>query len=505
MLIATITIGLLLVCITSFLALSVLKYDYETNFPGPIREIQKLKTIQDFYIIDIMNYINQKADISSNQNQMLILWNQYKELRKPKKNILKNIKKIYQKISSKEFYLKIREYQEQETQEVQKVDHIIKVTDALLTKLYHKESKQYQTDIKTLIGQSVTINQLISNIIALHIKIAMLKQSSTTIMYKITLVMLMFFMFIVIFTTLFLSNLVLNYIKNVNQELQKAIEQKTRELKEINLNLQKTIEYEIEQSRKKDQVMYQQARLASMGEMIQNIAHQWRQPLNSLILLIQSFKVKFNSNKLDKHFIDMQTEDGLRIAKNMSATIENFRNFFRLNRIKSEFSLAIAIQDSVKIMNPLLKQNNIVIFINIQEEISFYGHENAFTQIILNIIKNAYDAILARNINNGECEIKLEVKNGNVYIYLKDNAGGVQLENINKIFEPYFTTKHKSVGTGIGLYMTKQIIERQMYGTISVSNANWISKFSGENYYGAIFLIELPIKQNQQKDNHGQI
>ncbi|PAF52013.1 hypothetical protein BKH44_04710 [Helicobacter sp. 13S00477-4] len=499
MLIATITVGFLLVCITSFLALSGLKYDYEINFPGPIKEIQKLKEIQDFYIVDIMNYINQKTDISTNKNQMLSLWNDYKKLREPKRNFPKKLKKIYQKKFSKDTYEQMQKYQMQESEEVQKVDTIIKATDTLLTKLYHKESKNYQADIRALLRQSVAINELISNIISLRVKVAMLKNFTTNVIYKVTLVVLTIFMFIVIFMTLFLSNLVLTYIKNINQELQTAVGQKTKELKEINLNLQKTIEYEVEESRKKDQIMYQQARLAAMGEMIQNIAHQWRQPLNSLIILIQSFKVKFDHGKLDENFIDLQTEDALRIAKNMSATIENFRNFFRLSNNKNDFSLSMAIQDSIKIVEPTLKQKNITIFGNIEDDIQFYGHENAFTQAILNLIKNAYDAILEQNITKGECEIGLYLKKNFVYVYLKDNAGGVKSENINKIFEPYFTTKHKSVGTGIGLYMTKQIIERQMYGTISVSNSNWTSKISQKNYFGANFLIELPIKQNQQK------
>lgn len=503
MLIAVITIGFFLICITSFLAISGLKYNYETNFPGPIKEIQKLKNIQDFFIIDIMNYINQNTDISNNRSQMLILWNQYKKQHNPKPNLFDYFKKIYRKLFSQENYLKVQKCMELEKQEIQKVDEIIKNTDALFTKLYNKESKNYKTDVKILIGQSIQINQLISNVIALHLKIVMLKNSSTNVIYKITLVLLVTFMFVVIFMVLFLSSLVLRYIKNINEGLQEAVDQKTKELKQINQNLQKTIEYEIEQSRKKDQIMYQQARLASMGEMIQNIAHQWRQPLNSMIILIQSFKLKFYNNKLDKKFIDAQTEDGIRIAKNMSATIENFRNFFRLNKNREEYSLKTMIEDTVKILNPVLEQNNITVNIDIPEDITFYGHENSLAQAIANLIKNSNDAILEKKIESGECEISLEIKNGNVFIEMKDNARGIKNEFIDKIFEPYFTTKHKSVGTGIGLYMSKEIIEKQMYGTISASNSNWISKFSRKSYYGAIFLIKLPVKQNQQKEKHG--
>ncbi|PAF48168.1 hypothetical protein BKH46_02350 [Helicobacter sp. 12S02634-8] len=505
MLISTITMGFMLVCITSFLALSGLKYDYDLNFPGPIKEIQKLKQIQDFYIIDIMNYINQKADISTNQNRMLTLWNDYKNLREPKTNFSHLLKRFYQEKFARDDYIKIRQYHQQEIEEIQKVDTIIASTNELLTKLYHKQSKHYQEDIKTLISLSVTINDTISNIIGLDLKISMLKNSTTNMIYKITLVILTIFMFIVIFMTLFLSNLVLGYIKNTNQELQNVVEQKTKELKEINLNLQKTIEYEVEQSRKKDQIMYQQARLASMGEMIQNIAHQWRQPLNSLLILIQSFKIKFNSGKLDQQFVQTQTEDALRIAKNMSMTIENFRNFFQLNRDKSSFSIAKAIQDSIKIVQPTLQQKNITIELDIVNDTQFYGHENAFTQVILNLLKNSYDAFSERKIHHGVCALTLYITDTCACISIKDNAGGIKSENINKIFEPYFTTKHKSLGTGIGLYMTKQIIERQMQGTISASNLNWISKISAESYYGAIFLIELPLRTNQQKDKNGQI
>ncbi|MDO7252862.1 sensor histidine kinase [Helicobacter cappadocius] len=505
MLIAVITIGFFLICITSFLAISGLKYDYETNFPGPIKEVQKLKNIQDFFIIDIMNYINHKTDISSNRNQMLLLWNQYKKQHKPKVNFFDYFKKIYRKVFSQENYLKVRQCTELEKQEVQKVDDIIKNTDALFTRLYNKESKNYETDIKILIGQSIQINQLISNVIALHLKIIMLKNSSTNVIYKMTLVLLVIFMFVVIFMVLFLSNLVLKYIKNINEGLQETVNEKTKELKEINKNLQRAIKHEVEQSRKKDQIMYQQARLASMGEMIQNIAHQWRQPLNSMIILIQTFKIKFYNGKLDKKFIEEQTEDGIRIAKNMSATIENFRNFFRPNKNSNDFSIKKTIEDTIKILSPVLEQRNIYVHIDIPEDVIFYGHENSLAQIFANLIKNSHDAISDQKIENGECEISSEIKESYLYFQMKDNAVGIKNEFIDKVFEPYFTTKHKSVGTGIGLYMTKEIIEKQMYGTISVSNSNWVSKFSAKSYYGAIFLIKLPIKQNQQKDKHGQI
>lgn len=493
-LIITITTGFLLVCITSFLALSALKHDYESNFPGPINEIQKLKKIQDFYIIDINNYVNQKTDISSNRDQMIKIWKEYKRTKQENKNAFAYLKSLYQKIFSKETYEQLLLYKQQTNQEINDANKIIRNTNELLNKLYAKQSSQYREDLKTLLSQSIVINESISDIITLQLKMAMLKNATTDIIYQMTFIILIIFMFIVVFMTLFLSNLVLKYIKNINQELHDRVETKTIELQEINKNLQQTIEHEIEESRKKDQIMYQQARLASMGDMIQNIAHQWRQPLNSLILLIQSFKTKANAGKLDKKFIDTQTEDGLRIARNMSATIENFRNFFRISQLKKQFSISNSIQDCIKIMNPTLKQHNINVHANIKEEVLYYGHENAFAQIILNILKNSYDAILEHRINNGECEISLKKLPECIQIEIKDNAGGIKESIMDKIFEPYFTTKHKSVGTGIGLYMTKEIVEKQMYGIISVSNSNWNSKIFKECcHFGAIFLIQLPI------------
>lgn len=338
------------------------------------------------------------------------------------------------------------------------------------------------------------IQTAISNLLGLRLQIAIIQNDAINTIYTKTCIILFSFMFVVLLATTILSSSALSSIKLHHKELQRIVREKTLESETINKNLQKTIQEEVESSRKKDQIMYQQDRLASMGEMIQNIAHQWRQPLNSLIILIQSFKTKFYNNKLDAEFIERQTEDGLKIAKNMSDTIENFRNFFQPNKSKDTFSITESILDSIKLIKFVLEQNNIQIHTEIKEDYKLYGYKNSFTQVILNILKNSQDAIIERKISQGHCLITLEKKYDTIIITLRDNAGGVKQKSLYKVFEPYFTTKHKSVGTGIGLYMTKEIVEKQMQGRIGIQNVHW--NLDQSEFYGAMFIIEIPHLQD---------
>lgn len=255
--------------------------------------------------------------------------------------------------------------------------------------------------------------------------------------------------------------------------------------------------------------MYQQARLASMGEMIQNIAHQWRQPLNSLIILFQSFKLKYEQQKLTDDFVAKETEFALKIAKNMSDTIENFRNFFRPNLTRERFSLTQSIQDSIRLIKPTLEQNHIEVFFTYTQDLEMFAYENAFAQVVLNIIKNSQDIFTKEDAPEdapkGVVQITLKQLEQDcdstpfVLLEIMDNGGGIKLKDIDKIFEPYFTTKHKSIGTGIGLYMVRQIVEKQMGGSIEVRNGVWWCEPKAQEFYGAIFMIRFPL--HFQQDN----
>jgi signal transduction histidine kinase len=243
--------------------------------------------------------------------------------------------------------------------------------------------------------------------------------------------------------------------------------------------------------------MYQNARLASMGEMIGNIAHQWRQPLNALTLLIQSFGIKSEAGKLDKEFVKKQVDEGLRLANSMSNTIEDFRNFFSPSKEKELFEVKKAINDTLEMSSFFCKDENISIDVRCEKEIKIYGYVNEFSQVLLNFINNARENFKQRGIESDK-RILIEIKEITVdgiptaQIVFVDNGGGIDEHIIDRIFEPYFTTKHKATGTGIGLYMSKQIIETQMEGTLEAKTS--IREFDGREYSCAEFLINIPIK-----------
>ncbi|MCE3037602.1 HAMP domain-containing histidine kinase [Helicobacter sp. faydin-H20] len=482
-LLGIIAIGLVLVCILSFLAINALKYEYDTTFTKYIQEIKTLKSMQDFYSIHSNTHLEfdefKQALTKSNRS-----------------NTFDFLHHTYQKIFLHSSYEKLFQLNQEKKVILDTVEQEILVLDTLL--LQHDNGKKNILDENTLLRQQAKkIQNLIAQIIDLRLQIATIQSRSIHSIFIFTSIILFFCMFIVFLTTISLCNHILKSIKKHEEELCQVIKDKTLQLENINKNLKKTISKEVESSRKKDQIMYQQDRLASMGEMIQNIAHQWRQPLNSLIVLIQSFKTKFYNGKLDENFINTQTEDGLKIAKSMSETIENFRHFFQPNKLKSSFSIIESIEDSIKLIDFVLKQNNITIHRDYSEDFEFYGYKNAFTQVVLNILKNAQDAIIEQKIPQGHCCVILKKKYDKITIIIQDNAGGIKQKSLYKIFEPYFTTKHKSTGTGIGLYMTKEIIEKQMQGTISAHNMQWHIAGEEQSFYGASFIIELPCTTNK--------
>ena len=268
-------------------------------------------------------------------------------------------------------------------------------------------------------------------------------------------------------------------------------------LSRLNNTLEKRVGLEVDISRQKDHLMFQQSRLASMGEMIGNIAHQWRQPLSSLSAIIQNIRHKSQRDKLNIDFVENITEDALKIASQMSDTIDDFRNFFEPSKEKDRFNVNSALEDTLELLKATLLNNNIEIIKNEKVNIDILGYKNELSQTILNIFSNSKDALISKSSKNIEfhaliiIDIEISKNNRNILITIKDNADGVPEDIIDKIFEPYFTTKEQGKGTGIGLYMSKQIIETNMKGKLKVSNE--IFTHGKETYKGAQFTIELPL------------
>ena len=246
------------------------------------------------------------------------------------------------------------------------------------------------------------------------------------------------------------------------------------------------INKEVERNRQQQLLMLHQSRLAQMGEMISMIAHQWRQPLNSLSILNQTIILKYKLNKLDKEYLSYFDTNSQKQIQHMSKTIDDFRDFFKPEKELTKFSLNSTITDTIDMLKPILEKNNIDIIFNQKEELQTTGYKNELGQSILNIINNAKDILIENNIKNKKIDISLIKDKTTITIIIKDNAGGIPTDIIDKVFIPYFSTKSDKNGTGLGLYMTKIIIEEHMNGEITVSN----------DKDGAVFKIILKIGYN---------
>ena len=240
-------------------------------------------------------------------------------------------------------------------------------------------------------------------------------------------------------------------------------------------DLEDRIHKAVVESIEKDKLLQEQSKLASMGEMIGAIAHQWRQPLNALALNIQLLIDMAEDNECDVKTIEEFVARNMKTIKFMSDTIDDFRNFFREDNKTTETSAKKTIEKVLHLVNAQLKNNNIEIELK-GEDFKFMAFPNQFAQAILNIITNAKDAILENKIQNGKIEILLENKK----IIIKDNGGGIKESILNRIFEPYFTTKEQGKGTGIGLYMSRTILNNMGADIVA---KNWEK--------GAMFIIDL--------------
>ncbi|MDF1875484.1 HAMP domain-containing histidine kinase [Sulfurimonas sp. SAG-AH-194-I05] len=252
--------------------------------------------------------------------------------------------------------------------------------------------------------------------------------------------------------------------------------------------LEKQIEVELQENRKKDAVMFQQARLAQMGEMISNIAHQWRQPIAMISAIVQNTHMKYTLGKLESEFFNKSTDDVKKLLSQMSSTISDFQNFFQPNKEKAKFCVENSITETLDLIDFDLKKANIqlVRFPYVAGE-NVLGYPNEFAQTILNLFSNAKDALIENNeVQNRYIHVRSSVDNGRVTITIHDNAGGIPENILDKIFNPYFTTKEEGKGTGIGLYMSHQIIEKNMDGRLCATNETIL-----ENQVGAMFTISL--------------
>ncbi len=243
--------------------------------------------------------------------------------------------------------------------------------------------------------------------------------------------------------------------------------------------LESKISLAMDENIRQFQLLQQQSKMAQMGEMLGSIAHQWRQPLNTVSTSIQNLKYDYKENLLsDEKYVKSFIDENKKTIKFMSQTIDDFRNFFRVDKEKNDFDIKEATKSVIDMQSAQLKEHKIKLTFTADTFI-FYGLEGEYQQVILNIISNAKDVLVENKIINPTIEIIVE----DYMVIIKDNAGGIPTEILERIFEPYFTTKEQGKGTGIGLYMSKMLIEDGMGGSLSVKNSE----------DGAIFCIDFRV------------
>jgi signal transduction histidine kinase len=290
--------------------------------------------------------------------------------------------------------------------------------------------------------------------------------------------------FISIFVILFIGLISFFMSKKTTEVFQKYkenVKKKELLLEDINKNLELKVQIAIEEVQKKDRAMLHQSRLARMGTMLSMIAHQWRQPLSEVSGILMELETASKFKKADDEMIQESVKESNKLIQFMSYTIDDFRNFFKPDKQKVHFYIEDSCYEAISLISASIKNYNIMLNRKIICNCEIYGYKREFAQVLLNLMSNAKDALIQREIKNPMISLEVDYIDGYSVVTVKDNAGGVEKEYMDLIFEPYFTTKSSLKGTGLGLYMSKMIIEKNMSGELSVENTS----------DGAIFKVKI--------------
>jgi len=262
------------------------------------------------------------------------------------------------------------------------------------------------------------------------------------------------------------------------------------ELEDYKKNLELKVEEEIKKRIEKEKMLFNQSRLAQMGEMISMIAHQWRQPLAAISATCGAISIKAQLNKLDDTTAIELTNKISEYSQHLSSTIDDFREFFKTNKEKKDISFSELINSVLRIIEISLSNKDIKLKQDLKCDDKFSSYPNELKQVILNLIKNSEDILKENEVSNPFIKIKTYKEDKKFILEVIDNGGGISDDIINNIFDPYFSTKTKKDGTGLGLYMSKLIVEEHCKGKLTVSNIE-IKNKNGESTCGALFKISL--------------
>jgi signal transduction histidine kinase len=268
---------------------------------------------------------------------------------------------------------------------------------------------------------------------------------------------------------------------------EEQLKQQKQLLEELNRTLEERVREEVTKNREKDVILIQQNRQAALGEMFDHIAHQWKQPLNSISLIIQDLEATWSCNELTDGYVDETVGKTLDLVGHMAQTIEVFRDFYRPEKEKTAFSIKDSTDKALLFISPALRFHAIELDLTVDPGLSAIGYPKEYAQVLLNIMTNARDVFMERRTEKPRLEIKAFAEDTKAVVTITDNAGGIPDAIIDKVFDFYFTTRESSGGTGVGLYMSKNIIEKNMAGKLSVVNVDC----------GAQFRIELDLQGNR--------
>jgi len=433
----------------------------------------------EIFTDDLRNLKNKKVSIVDNYAFFNTLKNKYKNIEFVK---VKNLDEGFEKVLNDENFAHIDFMQ----------SSWYKIQTDYMSKLQISAKLDESEDISIAVLKE---NTVLSNILDKAV-LSIDKASSTEILNKwvikdnkkefnYNLLLQISFVVFIIFSLGVYRQILLN---KANKRLKYLVDLKTKKLQNVNKRLSIRIKRILEKSQQKDRILAQQQKMVSMGQMIENIAHQWRQPLSVISTNASAIKLKKEMNLLKDDELIKTVEQIVNTSKYLSQTIDDFRYFFRPQKDKEIFSLASCIKKCLDLINENFVQNNIKIIYKL-EDINVLGYETELIQVLINILNNSKDAFVQNNIDKKLIFITLKEINKKVHIEIYDNALGVSQIILDKVFEPYFTTKYKSSGTGIGLYMSKEIVTRHMDGDIFMDNYEFI--YENEKYKGAKLSIVL--------------
>jgi signal transduction histidine kinase len=492
--------GMFTIVILSLISTFSIKHDFDKLFEQRTTLFVKLENMKDAYKVNIQDTlidVENKSITLADSKEVITLakqlinsnWYEYKQ-----ETYNSNIPLVYLTKFIKQFIqppISNEKNQILKINIMNNVDKKILLINEILSRIKEKNIK---SDFSNLYLEINAVNIYITSLINYDLSLAISEKRETQQVFNIIIIGSVISIILVFVFSIVLSIILINNFRHLHKMLEVNIKNKTKELKRLNNSLEKRVIQEVTNNRKKDIIMFQQAKLASLGEMLNNIAHQWRQPLSSITMIIQGFQTKMFMGKLTHEYLETKVNDALLLANNMSNTLEDFKNFFSPDKAKSKFYVHDCVEHTVELSKYLLDKQKICLKLEIRCDIELNTYYNELSHVFLNIIANSKDALATTTIKHAKM-IKIIISKYKNYaiIHFIDNGGGIDEDIIEQIFEPYYTTKYKSAGTGIGLYMSKQIIEKHMDGFINCKNIyHKIDDIHNDKC--SLFIIKIPIK-----------